>query len=106
MENNPELQLAWQFIENTGTHLFLTGKAGTGKTTFLRRLKEQQAIEALHALPRLPRSGASLERMQALLDHLGNERGRRDRCVRFYGRTAGHVKETIKKNGRVYHGNF
>ena len=41
MENNPELQLAWQFIENTGTHLFLTGKAGTGKTTFLRRLKEQ-----------------------------------------------------------------
>ena len=41
MENNPELQLAWQFIENTGTHLFLAGKAGTGKTTFLRRLKEQ-----------------------------------------------------------------
>ena len=41
MENNPELQLAWQFIENTSTHLFLTGKAGTGKTTFLRRLKEQ-----------------------------------------------------------------
>lgn len=40
MENNPELQLAWQFIENTGTHLFLTGKAGTGKTTFLRKLRE------------------------------------------------------------------
>ncbi len=40
MENNPELRLAWQFIENTGTHLFLTGKAGTGKTTFLRQLKE------------------------------------------------------------------
>lgn len=39
MESNPELQLAWQFIENTGTHLFLTGKAGTGKTTFLRELK-------------------------------------------------------------------
>lgn len=39
MENNPDLQLAWQFIENTGTHLFLTGKAGTGKTTFLRELK-------------------------------------------------------------------
>ncbi len=40
MENNPELQLAWQFIENIGTHLFLTGKAGTGKTTFLKRLRE------------------------------------------------------------------
>lgn len=41
MEDNSELQLAWQFIENTGTHLFLTGKAGTGKTTFLRRLREK-----------------------------------------------------------------
>ncbi len=41
MEDNHELQLAWKFIESTGTHLFLTGKAGTGKTTFLRRLKEQ-----------------------------------------------------------------
>ena len=41
MEQNSELALAWQFIENTGTHLFLTGKAGTGKTTFLRRLKQE-----------------------------------------------------------------
>lgn len=41
MEQNPELALAWQFIENTGTHLFLTGKAGTGKTTFLRKLKSE-----------------------------------------------------------------
>lgn len=41
MEQNPELTLAWQFIENTGTHLFLTGKAGTGKTTFLRQLKAE-----------------------------------------------------------------
>ena len=41
MEVNPELALAWQFIENTGTHLFLTGKAGTGKTTFLRKLKSE-----------------------------------------------------------------
>ena len=41
MEQNTELALAWQFIENTGTHLFLTGKAGTGKTTFLRKLKTE-----------------------------------------------------------------
>ena len=39
MDENPELQLARRFIETTGTHLFLTGKAGTGKTTFLRQLK-------------------------------------------------------------------
>ena len=38
---NPELNLAWQFVKNTGTHVFLTGRAGTGKTTFLRTLKEQ-----------------------------------------------------------------
>jgi hypothetical protein len=41
MENNEELQLAWQFVENTGSHLFLTGKAGTGKTTFLKELKRR-----------------------------------------------------------------
>lgn len=41
MQQNPELALAKQFIETTGTHLFLTGKAGTGKTTFLRQLCEQ-----------------------------------------------------------------
>lgn len=39
-DNNQELQLAWQIIEQTDTNLFLTGKAGTGKTTFLRKLKE------------------------------------------------------------------
>jgi GTPase SAR1 family protein len=38
---NPELDLAWQFVERTGVNVFLTGKAGTGKTTFLRRLKER-----------------------------------------------------------------
>ena len=36
---NPEIDLAWKIIANTDTHLFLTGKAGTGKTTFLRKLR-------------------------------------------------------------------
>ena len=36
---NPQLQLAFDFVEQTNTNLFLTGKAGTGKTTFLRNLK-------------------------------------------------------------------
>lgn len=40
MQVNPEFRLAREFIENTGENLFLTGKAGTGKTTFLRNLKE------------------------------------------------------------------
>lgn len=39
---NKDMDLAWRFIAETGTSLFLTGKAGTGKTTFLRRLKHAQ----------------------------------------------------------------
>ena len=40
-EHNPEMNLAWQFITETNVSVFLTGKAGTGKTTFLRKLREQ-----------------------------------------------------------------
>ena len=40
MNDNPEIELALQYIESTGQNVFLTGKAGTGKTTFLRHLKE------------------------------------------------------------------
>lgn len=39
MDVNKELELAWSFINNTGRNVFLTGKAGTGKTTFLHKLK-------------------------------------------------------------------
>ena len=38
--SNPELQLANDFVRDTGTNIFLTGKAGTGKTTFLHKLME------------------------------------------------------------------
>ena len=37
-ENN-EIRNAWEFVEHTGKSIFLTGKAGTGKTTFLRHVK-------------------------------------------------------------------
>ena len=36
METNPQLELARRYVEQTGVSVFLTGKAGTGKTTFLR----------------------------------------------------------------------
>jgi hypothetical protein len=36
---NPELKLAMDFVKNTDSHIFLTGKAGTGKTTFMQRLQ-------------------------------------------------------------------
>ncbi|MCQ2196220.1 MAG: AAA family ATPase [Bacteroidaceae bacterium] len=38
--HNDEMNLAWQFVEGTDVSVFLTGRAGTGKTTFLRRIKE------------------------------------------------------------------
>lgn len=38
--HNNEMNLAWQFVEGTDVSVFLTGRAGTGKTTFLRKLKE------------------------------------------------------------------
>lgn len=37
--SNNQLDLARLFIESTGKNLFLTGKAGTGKTTFLKDLR-------------------------------------------------------------------
>ena len=41
MNTNPELELANTLIAQTGTNIFLTGKAGTGKTTFLRTLVKE-----------------------------------------------------------------
>ncbi len=38
--DNQALKLAYDIVENTDTHLFLTGRAGTGKTTFLRELRK------------------------------------------------------------------
>lgn len=37
--DNNQLILAQQFVQFTNKNIFLTGKAGTGKTTFLRNLK-------------------------------------------------------------------
>ena len=41
MEMNEESLKAWDIIEKTSANLFLTGKAGTGKTTFLKELKRR-----------------------------------------------------------------
>ena len=34
MKKNPELEIASNFVNKTDRTIFLTGKAGTGKTTF------------------------------------------------------------------------
>lgn len=41
METNPQIELARRYIEQTGVSVFLTGKAGTGKTTFLKEMAAQ-----------------------------------------------------------------
>lgn len=41
MEQNPQLELAFNFVQHTNRNIFLTGKAGTGKTTFLHNLKKE-----------------------------------------------------------------
>ena len=41
MPKNPELELALQFIDKTDRNIFVTGKAGTGKTTFLHQIKRE-----------------------------------------------------------------
>jgi len=41
MPKNLELELALQFINKTDRNLFITGKAGTGKTTFLHQIKNE-----------------------------------------------------------------
>ena len=38
--DNPEFQQVWNLIENTRSSVFLTGKAGTGKSTFLRYITQ------------------------------------------------------------------
>lgn len=36
-----QFSITADFIQHTGQHIFLTGKAGTGKTTFLKHIKEK-----------------------------------------------------------------
>ncbi len=38
VHSNSESDLAYAFVNDTNQHIFLTGKAGTGKTTFLKNL--------------------------------------------------------------------
>lgn len=51
MEKNKELREAWEFVEHTGTSIFLTGKAGTGKTTFLKAVKEHSSKRMIVVAP-------------------------------------------------------
>ena len=51
MERNNELRTAWDFVEHTGRSIFLTGKAGTGKTTFLKTVVERSRKRPIVVAP-------------------------------------------------------
>ena len=51
MVENHELRTAWDFVENTGRSIFLTGKAGTGKTTFLKTIVEKSRKRPIVVAP-------------------------------------------------------
>ncbi len=49
--NNSQLKLAHDFIEQTGINLFLTGRAGTGKTTFLQYIRSNSFKRSVVVAP-------------------------------------------------------
>ena len=51
MQTNKQLELANNFVQYTGQNIFLTGKAGTGKTTFLKSLKERSPKRMIVVAP-------------------------------------------------------
>ena len=51
MEGNEQLKAAWEFVEKTGKSVFLTGKAGTGKTTFLREVVQTSSKRVVVVAP-------------------------------------------------------
>ena len=48
---NHDLQLAFDFVKYTNRNIFLTGKAGTGKTTFLHDLKKSSPKRMIVVAP-------------------------------------------------------
>lgn len=49
--NNPQLHLAEKYVDETGCNIFLTGRAGTGKTTFLQTMNSKCSKRMVIAAP-------------------------------------------------------
>jgi len=92
---NAEFQTALQLVNNTRRSLFLTGKAGTGKSTFLRYICEttqkKHVVLAPTGIAAINAGGSTLHSFFKIPFHpiLPND-------IRFSDR---HIKETLKYNG-------
>lgn len=51
LQFSDEMRMAWEFVENTKLSVFLTGKAGTGKTTFLRYVRSHTSKTCVVTAP-------------------------------------------------------
>ncbi len=51
IDTSSEASLAFSFVNDTQQHIFLTGKAGTGKTTFLKNLLSQSLKKTVVVAP-------------------------------------------------------
>lgn len=51
VEHTKEFDLAYRFVSETNQNIFLTGKAGTGKTTFLKYLRQNSIKRTVVAAP-------------------------------------------------------
>lgn len=51
MSTNPQLDLAYEYVSRTRRHVYLTGKAGTGKTTFLHKIRAEVPKHAVVVAP-------------------------------------------------------
>lgn len=51
MHDNPLFSKAADFVNHTSRHIFLTGKAGTGKTTFLKYIREHTRKKCVVVAP-------------------------------------------------------
>jgi len=49
--DNRIFETAWEIVNHTGLNVFLTGKAGTGKTTFLKKLVSETAKKCVVVAP-------------------------------------------------------
>lgn len=50
-DDNPLFSTAADFVNNTSRHIFLTGKAGTGKTTFLKYIRKHTRKKSVVVAP-------------------------------------------------------